>query len=186
VLGGADQATSHLRILATVYGGTPAHYGDRVVLNGRIVTPPRFDQFDYRTYLAEQGIAGVMPSARLVRVASHSGDPLHTLLYSVRQALVDSVDRALPEPQAGLLLGVVFGYRAALPHALEQQMIASGLVHIVVASGLNVALLARLVQQALGRIWPRGAAVTALIAIIGYALLSGASPAALRATLIGW
>ncbi|TMF60525.1 MAG: DUF4131 domain-containing protein [Chloroflexi bacterium] len=185
MLGGADQATSHLRILATVYGGTPAHYGDRVVLNGQIVTPPRFDQFDYRTYLAEQGIAGVMPSARLVRVASHSGDPLHTLLYSVRQALVDSVDRALPEPQAGLLLGVVFGYRAALPHALEQQMIASGLVHIVVASGLNVALLARLVQQALGRIWPRGAAVTALIAIIGYALLSGASPAALRATLMG-
>src|SRR5437764_2953986 len=61
----------------------------------------------------------------------------------------------------------------------------SGLVHIVVASGLNIALLARLVQQALGRVWPRGAAVTALIAIIGYALLSGASPAALRATLMG-
>ena len=61
----------------------------------------------------------------------------------------------------------------------------SGLVHIVVASGLNVALLARLVQRGLGRIWSRGAAVTALIAIIGYALLSGASPAALRATLMG-
>src|SRR5207245_4678698 len=135
--------------------------------------------------LAEQGITGVMPSARLVRVTSHPGDPLHTLLYSARHALIDTVDRALPEPQAALLLGVVFGYRSALPQALAQQMIASGLVHIVVASGLNVALLARLVQQGLGRIWSRGAAVTALMAIIGYALLSGASPAALRATLMG-
>jgi len=185
VLSGPGQTTNRLRILATVYGPTPVHYGDLVVLSGEIATPPRFDQFDYRTYLAEQGIAGVMPSGRLVRVTSHPADPLHTLLYAVRHAVIDTVERALPEPQAALLLGVVFGYRAALPPALEQQMIASGLVHIVVASGLNVALLARLVQQALGRIWPRGAAVTALIAIIGYALLSGASPAALRATLMG-
>jgi competence protein ComEC len=185
VLGGAGQTTSRLRIQATVYGPTPVHYGDLVVLSGEVITPPRFDQFDYRTYLAGQGIAGVMPSARLVRVTSHPGDPIHTILYAVRHALIDTVDRALPEPQAALLLGVVFGYRAALPTALEQQMIASGLVHIVVASGLNVALLARLVQQALGRTWPRGAAVTALTAIIGYALLSGASPAALRATLMG-
>ena len=185
VLGGAGQTTSRLRILATVYGATSVHYGDLVLLSGEIVAPPRFDQFDYRTYLAEQGIAGVMPSARLVRVTAHPGDPLHRLLYSIRHAVIDTVDRALPEPQAALLLGVVFGYRAALPPALEQQMIASGLVHIVVASGLNIALLARLVQQALGRMGPRGAAVTALIAIIGYALLSGASPAALRATLMG-
>src|SRR5205823_8447754 len=185
VLGGAGQTTSRLRILATVYGATSVHYGDLVLLSGEIVAPPRFDQFDYRTYLAEQGIAGVMPSARLVRVTAHPGDPLHRLLCAIRHAVINTVDRALPGPQAALLLGVVFGYRAALPPALEQQMIASGLVHIVVASGLNIALLARLVQQALGRMGPRGAAVTALIAIIGYALLSGASPAALRATLMG-
>src|SRR5438094_2670132 len=185
VLGGAGQTTSRLRILATVYGATSVHYGDLVLLSGEIVAPPRFDQFDYRTYLAEQGIAGVMPSARLVRVTAHPGDPLHRLLYSIRHAVINTVDRALPEPQPAPLLGVVFGYRAALPPALEQQMIASGLVHIVVASGLNIALLARLVQQALGRMGPRGAAVTALIAIIGYALLSGASPAALRPTLMG-
>jgi hypothetical protein len=29
----------------------------------------------------------------------------------------------------------VFGYRQALPRALEQQMIACGLIHIVVISG---------------------------------------------------
>jgi len=185
VVTGVDQTPSDLRIVATVYGITPLQYGDHVLLSGQLQEPPRFDQFDYKAYLAAQGIAGVMPSARLVRATAGSGDPLHALLFAVRHAMVKTVDGALPEPQAALLLGVVFGYRAALPPLLQQQMIASGLVHVVVASGLNVALVARLVQQGLHRIWPAGSAIVALISIGAYALLSGASPAALRATVMG-
>src|SRR6266852_2999019 len=181
----ATQNPSHLRIQATVYGMTPVRYGDLVLLNGEIEQPPRFDQFDYRAYLYEQGIAGVMPSARLVRVTSHGGDPLHATLLAIRHAVIDAVDRALPEPQAALLLGVVFGYRAALPPVLQQQMIASGLIHIVVISGLKVSLLARIIHQALGRLLPRAAPLIAVGAMAGYALLAGASAAALRAAAMG-
>src|SRR5712692_6815091 len=182
---GATQNPSHLRIQATVYGMTPVRYGDLVLLNGEIEQPPRFDQFDYRAYLSEQGIAGVMPSARLVRVTSHGGDPLHTALLVLRHAVIEAVDRALPEPQAALVLGVVFGYRAALPPVLQQQMIASGLIHIVVISGLKVSLLARIIHQALGRLLPRAAPLIAVGAMAGYALLAGASAAALRAAAMG-
>ncbi|HEY4844807.1 MAG TPA: ComEC family competence protein, partial [Candidatus Dormibacteraeota bacterium] len=185
IVTGTAQLRSSLRIEATVYGMTPVHYGDLVLLSGELREPPRFDQFDYRAYLAEQGIAGVMPSARLVRVTAHGGDPLHELLFSARHALIDTVDRALPEPQAALLLGVVFGYRAALPPALQQQMIASGLIHIVVISGLKVSLLARIIHQALGRLLPRAAPLVAVTAMAGYALLAGASAAALRAAAMG-
>ena len=152
IVTGTAQLRSSLRIEATVYGMTPVHYGDLVLLSGELQQPPRFDQFDYRAYLAEQGIAGVMPSARLVRVTAHGGDPLHELLFSARHALIDTVDRALPEPQAALLLGVVFGYRAALPPALQQQMIASGLIHIVVISGqITSKLMQTAVRPSLGR-----------------------------------
>src|SRR6266852_1777387 len=181
----ATQNPSHLRIQATVYGMTPVRYGDLVLLIGEIEQPPRFDQFDYRAYLYEQGIAGVMPSARLVRVTSHGGDPLHTALLVLRHAVIEAVDRALPEPQAALVLGVVFGYRAALPPVLQQQMIASGLIHIVVISGLKVSLLARIIHQALGRILPRAAPLIAAGAMAAYALLAGASAAALRAAAMG-
>ncbi len=179
------QTTSDLRLLATVYGLTPAHFGDLVLVGGDIQEAPRFDQFDYRAYLAEQGIAGVMPSARLVRVTSGGGDPVHAALFAFRHALIDAVDRALPEPQAALVLGVVFGYRAALPPLLQQQMIASGLIHIVVISGLKVSLLAKIMQQAIGRLFPRGAPLIAVGAMAGYALLAGASAAALRAAAMG-
>ncbi|HYY46971.1 MAG TPA: ComEC/Rec2 family competence protein, partial [Candidatus Angelobacter sp.] len=175
----------NLRVQATVYGLTPVHYGDLVLLGGELQQPPRFEQFDYRAYLAEQGIAGVMPSARLIRVTTHPGDPFHTVLFSLRHALIDAVDRALPEPQAALVLGVVFGYRAALPPVLQQQMIASGLIHIVVISGLKVSLLARIIHSALGRWLPRAAPVIAVAAMAAYALLAGASAAALRASAMG-
>src|SRR5207237_2736313 len=185
VVTGAEQTRVAFRIEATVYGMTPVKYGDLVLLTGEIQQPPRFDQFDYRAYLAEQGIAGVMPGARLVRVTSHGGDPLHSTILGVRHAVVETVDRALPEPQAALLLGVVFGYRAALPVVLQQQMIASGLIHIVVISGLKVSLLARIIHGALGRWLPRAAPLIAVGAMAGYALLAGASAAALRAAAMG-
>jgi competence protein ComEC len=99
--------------------------------------------------------------------------------------VIEAVDRALPEPQAALLLGVVFGYRAALPPLLQQQMIASGLIHIVVISGLKVSLLARIIHQGLGRWLPKAAPLIAVGAMVGYALLAGASAAALRAAAMG-
>ena len=185
MLTSAGETASGLRIQAAVYGTTPVRYGDLVLLSGELQAPPRFDQFDYRAYLAEQGIAGVMPSARVVRVTSHGGDPLHTMLFGLRHAVITAIDQALPEPQAALLLGVVFGYRATLPRRLEQQMIASGLIHIVVISGLKVSLLARIVHQAIGRLTPRAAPLIAVGAMTGYALLAGASAAALRAASMG-
>jgi competence protein ComEC len=185
VLTSSGEIPSGLRIEVAVYGTTSIHYGDLVLLSGELQAPPRFDQFDYRAFLAEQGIAGVMPSARLVRVTSHAGDPLHTVLFGLRHAVIGAVDRALPEPQAALLLGVVFGYRAAVPRLLERQMIASGLIHIVVISGLKVSLLARIVHQAIGRLAPTAAPPIAVGAMVGYALLAGASAAALRAAAMG-
>lgn len=185
VAGFSAELVSTLRVEAAVYGMTPVHYGDLVLLGGVIEPPARFEQFDYRAYLAEQGIAAVMPSARLIRVTTHAGDLFHTALFAVRHGVITAVDAGLPEPEAALVLGVVFGYRAALPGALQQQMIASGLIHIVVISGLKVSLLARIVDQALGRWLPRAAPMVATGAMAGYALLAGASAAALRASAMG-
>src|SRR5947209_20546991 len=168
-------AIGTLRVEATVYGMTPVHYGDLVLLGGVAQRPAQFEQFDYRAYLAEQGIAAVMPSARLIRVTTHPGDPFHRALFAVRHGVIAAVDGALPEPQAALVLGAVFGYRAALPPLLQQQMISSGLIHIVVISGLKVSLLARIIQQAVGRFAPAAAPPIAAGAMAGYALLAGAS-----------
>ena len=179
------RAPRDLRVETSVYVSRPVDYGDSVVLAGELDPPDRYLNFDARAYLAGQGIAGVLRSPRLLDVRKGSGDPIHGAIFGLRHALVAATDRALPEPLAALVLGVVFGYRAALPPLLEQQMIASGLIHIVVISGLKVSLLARITERSLGRFWPRAAAPVALLAMVVYALLAGASAAALRAALMG-
>ena len=63
--------------------------------------------------------------------------------------------------------------------------IVSGLIHIVVISGLKVSLLARIIHDALGRWLPRASPLVAVGAMDGYALLAGASAAALRAAAMG-
>src|SRR5205807_10183735 len=95
VVTGAEQTRAAFRIEATVYGMTPVRYGDLVLLTGEIQKPPRFDQFDYRAYLAEQGIAGVMPGARLVRVTSRGGDPPRAPLLGVWPPRLGALSRAL-------------------------------------------------------------------------------------------
>jgi hypothetical protein len=56
---------------------------------------------------------------------------------AVKRGFISGVRRALPEPQAALLLGIVLGYRSALAPDFEVRMIDTGLIHIVVISGLK-------------------------------------------------
>jgi len=174
-----------LRLIASLYGAAVVEAGSRVLLTGQIRRPSRFEQFDYRTFLADEGIAGVVESPRLVDSLPGAVDPAHAWIFTIRHAFVEGIDRVLPEPEAALVLGVAFGYRAALPPALDQAMITSGLIHIVVISGLKVSLLARLVQRSVGRVWRAGGPLVALGMMGLYALVSGASAAALRATAMG-
>jgi competence protein ComEC len=68
---------------------------------------------------------------------------------------------------------------------MQQALIATGLIHLLVLSGLKVAVFARIVQGALRPIL-RGYATWPALCLIGlYALAGGATPAAIRAALMG-
>src|SRR4029077_8680981 len=58
-------------------------------------------------------------------------------------------------------------------------------ISFVVFSGLKVSWLARITHRARGRMAPRAAPLIAVAAMAGYALLAGASAAALRAAAMG-
>src|SRR5437899_9405682 len=94
-------------------------------------------------------------------------------------------DVVLPVLHVALLLGVVFGICHGIPSELQQALIATGLVHLLVLSGLKVAVFARIVQGAL-KPFLRGYAMWPALCLIGlYAIAGGATPAAIRAALMG-
>jgi competence protein ComEC len=68
---------------------------------------------------------------------------------------------------------------------LNQELIDTGLVHLLVLSGLKVAVFARLVKSALAPVLGRAATLPALALIAIYALTGGATPAGVRAAAMG-
>jgi len=98
-----------------------------------------------------------------------------------------ALTRGVPAPQGALARGMVLGQDAALTDDVREDFRATGLAHLVAASGANVMLLAALVLAcgaALGlglsaRLWLAIALITA------YVPLAGAGPSIQRAAVMG-
>ena len=164
-------------------GLEPPAPGDRVRVRGRLRLPRESPGFDRRDQLARAGVALELPATTIDVVSPGSG--LTALPWRLREAYRAALLRLLPEPDASLLLGVVLGVRAPIPPRLRQQLIDTGLVHLLVLSGLKVAVFARL-AAALLRPFPARFTTWPLLALVGlYALVGGATAAGVRAAAMG-
>lgn len=100
--------------------------------------------------------------------------------------LVQIAQNSLPNPEADLVLGVVVGYKASLTKVFYDQLVNSGTVHMVVASGYNVMVVAGLALGLFLFVWPRWVAtLLALAVVVFYVILSGAQVSLVRAAFMG-
>ena len=161
-------------------------YGDRVRATGRLETPPVFEDFSYREYLARQGIYSLMSNANVVLVESGQASPLLQAVFSVRQRGLRVVHALFPEPEASLLAGILLGVESGIHPELRQAFNDTSTTHIIAISGFNITLLAGLVVTLFGRwLGPRRGAVVAGLAIGVYAVMVGGDPAVIRAAIMG-
>jgi competence protein ComEC len=114
-----------------------------------------------------------------------NGSGLTALPGWLRARYTETLSHALTPPHAELLLGVVLGIHQGIPTALQNALIATGLIHLLVLSGLKVAVFARIAQGVLHPLLGRNAAWPALGLIALYAMVGGATPAAVRASAMG-
>jgi competence protein ComEC len=165
----------------------PAYtYGDQLQLTGRLQTPTRSATFDYRAYLAIQGIHSTFRATENSLMARQQGAPFFQALNGIRAHAEETVRQLLPEPHASLLNGILLGLNGAIPDSVQEAFNATGTTHVLVISGANfsvlVAVVSNLAQKRLGK--RRGIWVS-LIIIALYALMVGGDPPVLRAALMG-
>ncbi len=174
------------KVLVTVRPFPRFRYGDRVTLTGKLRTPESFDTFDYRDFLARQGVVSLADFPRIQREGGGGGSDVQRALWSVRRPLATALERALPEPEAALAEGILLGIRSSIPRGLTDDLNAAGISHIVAISGYNVTIVAGLAVAALR--WPLGrrrATAAAAVIVIAFVLFVGASPSVLRAGVMG-
>lgn len=149
--------------------------------------------FDYEGWLFRSGVG----ATGYVRArASAVPDGAHWSLDRARQILAARIDAALgADPYRGILRALAVGDRSAIPRAQRTVLKATGTAHLVAISGLHIGLVAGLALWCVGLLWrysgavrlwpaPRAAAVGALVAAFGYALLAGLSLPTRRALIM--
>jgi competence protein ComEC len=162
------------------------HFGDRLRVTGQIETPPTYTDFDYRAYLARQGIHSRMLRAKTTYVEAAAVSPILQHLYQLREQASLLLNRLMPEPSAALANGMLLGIESGIPQNVQDAFVATGTSHVIVISGSNIALLAGVLLVLLSRLIGRLRAVIPVIVAIGlYVLMVGAGPAAVRAGLMG-
>jgi len=186
VNGGKEEVSGTALIQVPRY---PAYrYGDVLKITGRLETPEPFDDFDYRSYLARQGIYSVIyyPGVELL----DRGQGLKPLqwIYSLRERLSASLARALPEPQGSLAQGILLGLRGNIPDSLNQAFSRTGTAHILAISGLNISIVIAMFLSLGILVFGRQRSIyiwLTLTLIWLYALLAGMNPPIIRAAIMG-
>ncbi len=174
-------------VLMEAFRNADIVYGDRVRATGALDPPGAGDRFSYADYLGRQGIFTVMRPAALELVSQGHGTPVVAALLELKGAVRRLIANSLPEPQAGLLTGILLGDERGIAPDLEAAFERVGASHIIAISGFNMvivsAMVLRVFSSAMGE--RRSAATICAVAVIGiYSLFVGASPGILRAALM--
>lgn len=168
-------------------------YGSRVRLWGRLKLPksPRNPgEFDYRKYLARQGIGAVLEGygRRSQRTLPNKPGFLDGPLIGIqklRERTARRLDRLFDEPLNFLLKALLLGIRKGLPEEWRDSFMKTGTTHLLAISGMNITLVAGslfFLGLLLG-LPQKGAAVVGLVSTVSYVFLSGAGVPVVRA---GW
>ncbi len=182
-------AVAEGRLLAMLPRESEVAYGERIDVRGFIEEPQAFEveagrMFDYPGYLRVRGVSAIMPLATL---RSQVGAPwsVRGALYEMKSAFEHSLERTLHEPQGSLLEGILLGERGGFSTELIQLFVIAGLIHIVVFSGSNMAIVSEGIFRALGFLPRTVMYVVGAITIVLFAMLAGGGAATVRAVMMG-
>ncbi len=174
---------THLKITTRITS-EPLIYDQvqRLAVNGMKVYLPRFPEVGYGDTATIEGTVreGELVDVRLVKLEDKS------YFFSFRDRMLSLYTRMLPEPQASLVSGMTFGAKANLPKDFWESLKISGTAHIVVASGMNVTLVAGFLVKSFVHFFSRRRAVlAALVGVWLYTLLAGLDAPLIRAAVMG-
>jgi competence protein ComEC len=170
-----------LRVPGRVRWPPAAVPGAEIVARGSLTRLGPFDAYERRRN------AHALLRAESVRATGRRRGGLLGALDAVRTRTERALTAGVPAPQGALARGMVLGQDGALTAPVREDFRATGLAHLVAASGANVLLLATLVLAvaAVAGLGLTARLTLAIVLVAAYVPLAGAGPSIQRAGVMG-
>lgn len=107
-------------------------------------------------------------------------------LGNLRDIWVHILGKVLPEPMVSLAAGILLGIKAQMPELFYKDLVGTGTLHVVAASGYNVSIVAVVLMKIASMFFRKKTAILfGVSGIVLYVIISGASASVMRAGIMG-
>jgi len=172
--------TDKILIITTLY--PKFHYQDTLGISGTI----RYKASNKEKEALDRRNAFRIIYFPKIEAVGRDKNIILSFITSIRQNIILLFSKTLPQPSSSLLLGIVFGIKESMPKDFADNLRASGVLHVVAASGMNVSMIGAFSSSIFAFFLRRQIAILAsILVIIFYAILSGLEPSIIRASIMG-
>ncbi len=183
-------ANTQSLVLMTVGRYPEYHYLDTIKATGKLQTPTVDEDFNYKTYLAKDGVYSVMGYPKTELVSKMNQFTWSTWIYekllAFKTSLNHSISMVFAPPESFIVKGVILGGTTTMPADLKAAFSATGLTHLTAISGSNVVILSNILMAFLLFLgfW-RGQAFYGSVAFIWlYIIIAGFPSSGIRAAIM--
>lgn len=148
-------------------------YGDKIKLEGKVsyFEAENGDKVAFMNY----------PRFELVKKGTQDN-----LMLKARESIINLFNSSMSPIQSSLMLGIVFGIKQEMPSDFYDKLQKTGLLHVVAASGMNIAMVGGFLVGLFSLIFRRQLAlVLSIVGILFYAFMAGLEPSIVRASIMG-
>jgi len=168
-------------------GRSPIAYGDRMRVRGTLRAPQSQRNpsgLDYKKYLMTRGCYALL----FTKDHTHLGKARHPLgmVYSLKNRILHRMEEVLPQEAAVVTKAIFLGERSDLDPDFRTALANTGTLHLFAISGLHVGLIGGFLYFIFSLIGlsERLKSVLLMAALVFYAVLVGANPPVVRATIM--
>lgn len=163
-------------------------YGDKLSVECDLKIPQNRDEsFDYKMYLAKDGIKYVCEKAKIENISENKGNKIYGFILKIKNYLQENISKSIPQPEGSLANGVLFGGSGSMSKQVQENFSKTGMTHIVAVSGYNVTIIAEYLVMLgifLG-LWRKQALWLAILGIFLFVAMIGFPSSAVRAGVMG-
>lgn len=175
------------KVLVTLPRYPEYEFGQKLKIEGKILTPKIYKDFSYKDYLSKFGIYSVSYNPKVQVVSYSEGNILLQKILIFKKRFKNKLNSLFHEPHSSLLNGIILGEKRGMPEELREKFNIVGVSHIIVISGFHVSIIAGLLMNLLLvlRFSKINALIFSIFGILLFVVITGFQTSAIRAAIMG-